>query len=84
VSAPTPAPREPSREELAAAMAANAARKPINIAVPVVVIAAGLIAGLSVVIVLPVAAVLYAAAAARTLFSAGEAERVAARLRDRP
>jgi hypothetical protein len=73
--------REPSREELAAAMAANAARKPFNIAVLVVVVGVALALGAPV----PVAAVagllLYTAAAARTLFDAGEAARVEARRR---
>jgi DNA primase len=70
--------RPPSREELAAALAANAAAKPFNIAVLLVVFGAGLAVGAPLPVALLVAMVIYAAAAARTMFDGDEAERVAA------
>jgi hypothetical protein len=69
----------PTREELAAALAANAAAKPFNIAVLVGSFAAALAVGGSVVVALLVALVVYAAAAARTMFDGEEADRVAAK-----
>jgi hypothetical protein len=81
---PSPPDRPPTREELAAALAANAASKPFNLAVLVVVFGAGLAVGAPLPLALLVALVLYAAAAARTMFDADEADRVAAgRRKDR-
>ncbi len=75
----------PTREELAAAMAANAAAKPLNIAVLLVAFVAGLAVGAPLPLALLVALVLYAAAAARTMFDGDEAQRVAeARREQRP
>jgi DNA primase len=69
--------RPPSREELATALAANAAAKPFNLAVLIGTLGAGLAVGASVPLALMVALVIYAAAAARTMFDGDEAERVA-------
>jgi hypothetical protein len=74
--------RPPSREELAAALAANAAAKPFNIAVLLGTFGAGLAVGASAALALLVALVVYAAAAARTMFDGDEAERVAESRRD--
>src|SRR4051795_3623950 len=77
--------RPPTREELAAALAANAATKPFNIAVLLVVFGAGLAVGAPLPLALLVALVVYAAAAARTMFDGDEAQRVAeARRAKRP
>jgi hypothetical protein len=72
---------EPSREELAAALAANAAAKPFNIAVALFAFGAALVAGAPLPIALLAALVVYSAAAARTMFDGDEAERVAQRRR---
>ncbi len=72
-----PPDRPPTREELAAALAANAAAKPFNIAVLLVTFGAGLAVGAPLVLVLLVAMVIYTAAVARTMFDGDEAERVA-------
>jgi flagellar biosynthesis component FlhA len=77
-------PREPSREELAAALATNAASRPLNLAVLAVVFVVALVVGAPLIVALLVAFVLYTAAVARTMFDAGEAERVAARRRTPP
>jgi hypothetical protein len=74
--------RPPTREELAAALAANAASKPFNIAVLLVVFGAGLAVGAPLPLAFLVALVIYAAAAARTMFDGDEAERVAATRRE--
>jgi hypothetical protein len=72
-----PAPdAEPTREQLAAALATNAASKPINLAVPVVVVVVALVAGLPVALAFVVAALAYTAATARTMFDRAEAQRV--------
>ena len=72
-----PAPdAEPTREQLAAALASNAASKPINLGVPVVVILVALLAGLPVAVAIVVAALAYTAATARTMFDRAEAHRV--------
>ncbi|HWH94182.1 MAG TPA: hypothetical protein VNT03_10005, partial [Baekduia sp.] len=70
--------KPPTREELAAALAANAAAKPFNIAMLLATFGAGLAVGAPLVVALLVALVVYAAAAARTMFDGDEAERVAA------
>jgi hypothetical protein len=76
--------RPPSREELAAALAANAAAKPFNIAALLITFGAGLAVGAPLIVALLVALVIYSAAAARTMFDGDEAERVAqARRSDR-
>jgi uncharacterized membrane protein len=69
------------RREFAGALAANAASKPFNVAVLVVVMAAGVVVGGAVVVSLIVALVLYAIACARTFFDEQEADRVLARER---
>jgi hypothetical protein len=72
-----PAPdAEPTREQLAAALATNAASKPINLGVPVVVVVVALVAGLPVALAFVVAALAYTAATARTMFDRAEAQRV--------
>lgn len=58
------------------ALAANAAAKPFNIVVLLVVFGAGLAVGAGVAIALVLAVVVYTAAVARTMFDADEAERV--------
>lgn len=70
--------RPPTREELAIALAANAAAKPFNIVVLLVVFAAGVAVGAPLPLALLVALVVYGAAAARTMFDGEEADRVAA------
>jgi hypothetical protein len=77
-----PPDRPPTREELAAALAANAAAKPFNIAVLLVTFGAGLVVGAPLPLVLLVALVVYAGAAARTMFDGDEADRVARSRRD--
>jgi hypothetical protein len=74
--------RPPTREELAAALATNAAAKPLNIAVLVVAFVIALVVGAPLPIALFVALALYAAVAARTMFDGDEAERVASRRGD--
>lgn len=69
--------RPPTREELAVALATNAASKPFNIAVAVITLAVVLLVGAPAFVALPAAVVLYTAAVARTMFDADEAERVA-------
>ena len=76
--------RPPTREELALALATNAAAKPFNVAVLLVVFGAGLALGAPLPLALLVALVVYSAAAARTMFDGEEAEKVAnARRADR-
>jgi len=72
-------PREPSSQELAASLAANAAGKPLNLAVGVVAFLVALVAGAPGVVALLVGVGLYTLAVGRTMFDAGEAERVAAK-----
>jgi hypothetical protein len=76
-SSSQPPDRPPTREELAVALAANAATKPFNIAVLLVTFGAGLAVGASLAPALLVAVVVYSAAAARTMFDGEEADRVA-------
>jgi hypothetical protein len=73
--------RPPRNEELAVALAVNAAAKPFNIAVLLVVFGAGLALGAPLAAVLVAAVVLYTAAVARTMFDRDEADRVAAKAR---
>jgi len=70
--------RPPTREELAVALAVNAAAKPFNIVVLLVVFGAGLAVGAPVALALLAAVVIYTAAVARTMFDGDEADRVAA------
>ncbi|MCW2983631.1 MAG: hypothetical protein JWR63_1201, partial [Conexibacter sp.] len=76
-SGPQPPDRPPTREELAAALAVNAASKPFNIALLLVTFGAGVAVGAPVILALLVALVVYSAGAARTMFDGDEAERVA-------
>jgi hypothetical protein len=69
--------RLPTREELAVAMATNAASKPFNIVIAVVAFGVVLLIGASALVALLVGVVLYTAAVARTMFDRDEAERVA-------
>jgi hypothetical protein len=69
--------RPPTREELAASLAVNAASKPFNIAIAVVAFGATVLLGAPAVVALLVALVLYTAAVGRTMFDRDEAERVA-------
>jgi hypothetical protein len=73
-----PDPPPPSREALAGALAANAAAKPLNIAALLVAFGIALVAGAPLIVALLVAMVVYAAAAARTMFDGAEADRVTA------
>jgi hypothetical protein len=77
-----PPERPPTREELATALAANAASKPFNVVVLLVTFGAGLAVGAPLPLAFLVALVVYAAAAARTMFDADEADRVGAARRD--
>jgi hypothetical protein len=78
----SPPEKPPTREELAVALAVNAAAKPFNIVVLLVVFGAGLAVGAAVPIALVLAVVVYTAAVARTMFDADEAQRVGAARRD--
>jgi hypothetical protein len=73
----------PARDQLPGALAANAARKPFNMVAPLIVFVAVLVAGAPVIVALPIAMVVYAAAAARTMFDATETARVAAEVEAR-
>jgi flagellar biosynthesis component FlhA len=68
--------RPPTREELAVSLAANAASKPLNIAVAIVAFVVALVLGAPAIVALLVALVLYTAAVGRTMFDRDEAERV--------
>jgi hypothetical protein len=70
--------KPPTRDELAVTLAVNAASKPFNLAVLLVVFGGGLAVGASVPIALVLAVIVYTAAVARTMFDGDEAERVAA------
>jgi hypothetical protein len=74
----TPETPPPSRDELAGALAANAARKPRNLIAPLVPAAVALVVGAPFVVALLLAMVVYAAAAAHTMFDAAEVDRVTA------
>jgi hypothetical protein len=78
-----PKPPPPARDQLPGALAANAASKPFNMVVPLVVFVVVLVAGAPVIVALPIAMVVYAAAAARTMFDATETARVAAEVEAR-
>jgi hypothetical protein len=69
------------RADFRNALIANAAAKPINVAVLVATTAAGVAVGGSVLVVLIVALVVYLAACTRTFFDGDEADRVLARER---
>ena len=75
-----PDPPPPGRDLLPGALAANAASKPYNIAAPLVAFVVALLIGAPMIVALPIAMVVYAAAAARTMFDAAETARVAAGL----
>jgi hypothetical protein len=75
-----PPPAGPPSGELAGALAANAARKPFNLLALVVTLAAAWALGAPLVVALLLAMVVYAGAAARTMFDAAETERVTASL----
>jgi hypothetical protein len=71
-------PPQPSSQALAGALAANAATKPFNILAALAGFAVPFAVGAPVIVALLVAMVVYAAAAARTMFDAAETERVTA------
>lgn len=73
-----PPDKPPTRDELAVALAVNAATKPFNIGMLLVVFAAGLAVGAPLPLALLAALVVYSVAAGRTMFDGDEAERVAA------
>jgi hypothetical protein len=75
---PPAPPRPPSAQALGGALAANAARKPVNLVALVVALVVPIAVGLPVFVAVLVAAVVYAAAAARTLFDPVETERITA------
>ena len=66
----------PTRDELAVALATNAAGKPFNIALAVVAFGVTLLLGAPAFVALLVAVVLYTGAVARTMFDRDEADRV--------
>jgi membrane protein implicated in regulation of membrane protease activity len=68
--------RPPTNEELAVALAVNAALKPLNIIVVLVVVVVALVLGAPLALVVVAAVVLYTAAVARTMFDRAETERV--------
>jgi hypothetical protein len=76
-----PPDRPYSRQEFAGALAANAAAKPFNIALLLLVVGGGLAVGASLPLALVVGLVVYLAAAARTFFDGEEADRVLAGVR---
>jgi hypothetical protein len=69
------------RRDFAGALAANAASKPFNLALLVVVMGAGVVVGGAVFVSLVVALIVYAIACARTFFDEHEADKVLARER---
>jgi hypothetical protein len=73
-----PPDRRYSRGEFAGALAANAAAKPFNLALLLLVLGGGIAVGAPFGLALAAAVVLYAAAAARTFFDGDEADRVLA------
>jgi ABC-type bacteriocin/lantibiotic exporter with double-glycine peptidase domain len=68
----------PSQQQIAGALASNAASKPINLVATVVAFVVVLAVGAPVLVAVLVAMVVYAGAAARTMFDPAEAERVTA------
>jgi hypothetical protein len=70
-----------SRQEFAGALAANAAAKPFNLALLLIVFGGGLAVGSALPLALVVALVVYAAACARTFLDGDEADRVLAGIR---
>jgi hypothetical protein len=73
-----PPDRPYTRGEFAGALAANAAAKPFNLALLLLVLGGGIAVGAPFALALAVAVVLYVAAAARTFFDGDEADRVLA------
>jgi hypothetical protein len=71
-----------SRQEFAGALVANAAAKPFNLALLVIVVGGGLAVGAGLPLALIVGLVVYLAATARTFFDDEEADRVLAGVRD--
>jgi len=76
-----PPERPYGREEFAGALAANAAAKPFNVALLLIVVGAGLALGTPLALTLVVGLVVYLAAAARTFLDGDEADRVLAGVR---
>ena len=76
-----PAKKPYGRDEFAGALVANAAAKPVNVALLVGTMGAGVLVGGPVLVVLVVALVIYAIAAARTFFDEEEAEALLGRVR---
>jgi hypothetical protein len=70
-----------SRGEFAGALAANAAAKPFNLGLLLLVVGGGLAVGAALPVALAAGLVVYLAAAARTFFDGEEADRVLARVR---
>jgi type III secretory pathway component EscV len=68
----------PTEAQIASELASNAAFKPYNILAAVVALVVALVAGAPAFVALVVTMVVYAAAAARTMFDRGETERVTA------
>ena len=73
-----PPDRPYSRQEFAGALAANAAAKPFNLALLLIVVGGGLAVGAGLPVALIVGLLVYLAAATRTFFDADEADRVLA------
>jgi hypothetical protein len=71
-------PRGPSSQELAAALAVNAATKPFNIVAALVAFGVVLALGAPAILAVVAAIVAYTAAAARTMLNAAETARVTA------
>jgi hypothetical protein len=76
-----PPDRPYSRQEFAGALAANAAAKPFNVALLVIVLGGGLAVGTALPVALIVALLVYAIAATRTFLDGDEADRVLAGIR---
>jgi hypothetical protein len=75
---PGPPDRPYSREEFAGALVANAAAKPFNLALLLIVAGGGLAVGAALPVALVVGLLVYLAAATRTFLDAEEADRVLA------
>jgi hypothetical protein len=69
----------PTESQIASELASNAAFKPYNIGAAVVALVVALLVGAPAIVALLITMVVYAAAAARTMFDRGETERVTAR-----
>ena len=79
MSRPTPPPDR--RQQYLSALLLNAAAKPFNILVLLVVAAAGILVGAPIALAVGLAAVLYALGVARTVGDVGEQDKVLGRLR---